>query len=139
MTRVDFYSNAPDKLMLARQIAQKAHKQGLDILILSEDSQLLGELNARLWSDVATSFIPHCLTTDDHAIHTPIVLGAQLGDLPHRDLLINLNTHTPDGYQQFERLIEIVSTDEADRLAARQRWSYYKQNNHPLTNHDMSK
>jgi DNA polymerase-3 subunit chi len=67
------------------------------------------------------------------------VLGSHLGELPHRDLLINLNAQTPDFFEQFTRLIEIVSTDEADRLAARQRWSYYKQNNHPLTNHDMSK
>lgn len=139
MTRVDFYSNAPDKLMLARQIVQKAHKQDLQIFILSEDSQVLNELNTRLWTDIATSFIPHCLSTDVHAMHTPIVLGIQLGNYSRRDLLINLNAHTPDCYQQFERLIEIVSTDEADRLAARQRWSHYKQNNHPLTNHDMSK
>ncbi len=139
MSRVDFYSNAPDKLMLARQIAQKAYKQGLKILILSEDSQVLNELDTRLWSDVATSFVPHCLASAPHAEHTPIVLGMNLGALPHRDLLINLNAHTPDFFQQFARLIEIVSTDEADTLAGRQRWSYYKKNNCTLTNYDMSK
>jgi DNA polymerase-3 subunit chi len=139
MSRVDFYSNAPDKLLLARQIAQKAYKQGLKILILSEDDKVLNELNTRLWSDVVTSFIPHCMANETHAQCTPIVLGTILGELPHRDLLINLNAHTPDFFEQFTRLIEIVSTDETDRLAARQRWSYYKQNNHPLTNHDMSK
>lgn len=139
MSRVDFYSNAPDKLMLARQIAQKAYKQGLKILILSEDEEVLNELNTRLWSDVVTSFIPHCFANDLHAQCTPIVLGTHLGELPHRDLLINLNARTPDFFQKFERLIEIVTTEDADRLAARQRWSYYKQNSHTLTNHDMSK
>jgi DNA polymerase-3 subunit chi len=139
MTRVDFYSNAPDKLTLARQIIQKAHKQGLKIFIFSTDNDLLNSLDARLWSDVATSFMPHSLASAVHAQHTPVVLGADLDNLPHRDLLINLNTQTPVFFTQFARLIEIVSTDEPDRLAARQRWAHYKQNNHPLTNHDMSK
>ncbi|NOT16600.1 MAG: DNA polymerase III subunit chi [Sulfuriferula sp.] len=139
MTRVDFYSNAPDKLTLARQIVHKAYKQGLKTFIFSTDNSLLNSLDARLWSDVATSFMPHSLASAAHAQHTPVILGADLDKLPHRDLLINLDAQTPVFFTQFARLIEIVSTDEPDRLAARQRWSYYKQNDHPLTNHDMSK
>jgi len=139
MTRVDFYSNAPDKLELARLIIQKAHRQGLSIMIYSVDQQMLTELDQNLWAEPATSFVPHCRTDAAHAAQTPVVLGTDIGDLSHTDVLINLNETTPNFFSRFERLIEIVSNDEADRSAARQRWLFYKQRGYAMTNHDMSK
>lgn len=139
MTRVDFYSNAADKLELARLIIQKAHRQGLSIMVHSTDRQVLDELDRRLWSDPATGFLPHCSTEAAHAAQTPVVLGADIGDLSHSDVLVNLNDTTPGFFSRFERLIEIVSLDEADRETARQRWVFYKQRGYAMSNHDMSK
>lgn len=139
MTRVDFYSNAPDKLGLARQIIQKAYRQGLSIMVHSTDPQALADLDQRLWADPATGFLPHCSTDAAHAAQTPVVLGMDIGNLNHSDVLINLNATTPNFFSRFERLIEIVSQDEADRETARQRWVFYKQRGYAMSNHDMSK
>lgn len=139
MTRVDFYSNASDKLELARSLVNKAYRQGLSVMIHSTDAQTLADIDQRLWATPATGFLPHCATDAAHAAQTPVVLGADIGDLSHTDVLINLNDTTPSFFSRFERLIEIVSLDETDRETARQRWIFYKQRGYALTNHDMSK
>jgi DNA polymerase III subunit chi len=139
MTRVDFYSNAADKLELARMIIHKAHKQGLNVMVHSTAPATLDDLDRRLWADPATSFLPHCRTDAAHAAQTPVVLGADIGNAAHTDVLVNLDDATPGFFSRFERLIEIVSLDEADRNAARQRWVFYKQRGYAMSNHDMSR
>ncbi|MHB1677479.1 MAG: DNA polymerase III subunit chi [Sulfuriferula sp.] len=139
MTRIDFYSNAPDKLGLARIIAHKAYRQGLNIMVHSTDGPILTALDLRWWLDPAAGFLPHCTADAEHASHTPVVLGTDIGRLAHSDVLINLDQATPNFFSRFQRLIEIVSTDAADRNAARQRWRFYQQRGYATTNHDMSK
>jgi DNA polymerase-3 subunit chi len=48
-------------------------------------------------------------------------------------MLINLTAATPPGLERFARLFEIISTDEADAAAGRQRYAAYKQQSYPLT------
>ena len=140
MTRVDFYSNAPDKLDLARLIIYKAYKQGLSVIVHSTDPPTLSDLDQRLWAEPATSFLPHCRTDAVHAANTPVLLNANSDTLNHTaDVLINLNATTPGFFSRFERVVEIVSTNEADKDAARQRWIFYKQRGYAMTNHDMRK
>lgn len=139
MTRVDFYSNAPDKLKLARLITQKAYRLGLNIMVYSTDQPMLAELDQTWWADSALDFLPHCATDAEHAAHTPVVLGADIGPLSHSDVLINLSATTPGFFSRFERLIEIVGTDAEDRDTARQRWRFYQQRGYTMTNHDMGK
>ncbi len=139
MTAVDFYSNTPDKLVLARLIAHKAYRRGLAIMVHSTDSRVLAELDRAWWHDPATGFLPHCATDAAHAAQTPIVLGTDIGLLAHSDVLINLDHATPGFFSRFQRLIEIVSTDDADRNSARQRWRFYQQRGYATTHHDMSR
>ena len=139
MTTVDFYSNTPDKLLLARLIAQKAYRRGLVIMIHSTDSRMLCELDRQWWRDPITSFLPHCGTDAAHAPQTPIVLGAEIGQLAHSDVLINLDFATPNFFSRFNRLVEIVGNDEADRNNARQRWRFYQQRGYATTHHNMSR
>lgn len=139
MTRVDFYSNVLDKLEMARLIIHKAQRQGLQIMVHSTNPQLLSDLDHRLWIEPATSFLPHCSTESAFAQQTPVVLGSNIGELNHADVLVNLDTTTPGFFSRFERLIEIVSLDEADRQTARARWRFYQQRGYAMNNHDMSK
>ncbi len=139
MTRVDFYSNVADKSALARQIAQKAWQQGNLVLVHSLDDNLLDQLDQQWWVQPASSFLPHARVAASHAAVTPIVLGADIGSLPHCDVLINLAEQPPGFFSRFERLIEIVSTDEHDRLTARERWRFYQQRGYALDNHNMAR
>ena len=137
MTRVDFYTYAPDKLDLARNLTGKAYRQGLRVMLYSEDAQTLADLDQRLWAQPASSFLPHCACDAPHAALTPVVLGAQADHLPHDGVLINLHATPPKLFSRFERVIEIVSLDAADQDAARERWRFYKQRGYALHNHDM--
>lgn len=137
MTRVDFYTHAPDKLDLARILTGKAYRQGLQVMIYSPDKQVVADLDKRLWTIPANSFLPHCDSTADHAGVTPVVIGETADHLPHDQVLINLHDTTPTFFSRFERVIEIVSQDAADQNAARQRWRFYKQRGYELYSHDM--
>jgi DNA polymerase-3 subunit chi len=42
------------------------------------------------------------------------------------------------GFDSFERVIEVVSLDDADRQAARQRWKQYTDLGFNITRHDLA-
>jgi DNA polymerase-3 subunit chi len=48
-------------------------------------------------------------------------------------MLINLTRRTPAGFERFQRVFEIISTDEEDAAAGRKRYVAYKQQSYPLT------
>jgi DNA polymerase-3 subunit chi len=43
----------------------------------------------------------------------------------------------PEGFERFERLIEVVSLDEADRLRARDRWKHYAARGYAIERKDL--
>jgi DNA polymerase III subunit chi len=52
-------------------------------------------------------------------------------------VLVNLGDAVPDGFEGFERLIEVVTPDDADRQQARQRWKHYATRGYSITRHDL--
>ena len=91
--------------------------------------------------------MPHAWGTDDFAIETPIVLvesfeAPELDALPHGDVLIHVGRNLPKSVEslaaRFPRIVEIVSTDEADRQAGRERYKAYREQGHELHNFDQS-
>ena len=144
MVRIDFHFNAPDKHVYVCRLARKARAAGRQLVIYSSDAQLLSELDRQLWTFSEFDFLPHCAAGDALAARTPILL---LGDdtedsgpeLPHHEVLINLDHRWPPLFTRFERLIEIVTTDNADREAGRRRWKFYKDRGYDLTPHDQAR
>ena len=127
MTRVDFHTNVPDKLAYACRLARKAYMAGNQIVVLAADAAQLDALNAALWTFSATDFLPHVLAGDPLAAQTPIVLTIdETVALPHHDILVNLSQVPPASYAQFQRVFEIVSMDEEDAQAGRQRFLHYR-------------
>ena len=51
--------------------------------------------------------------------------------------LVNLGRAAPRGFETFERLIEVVSTDPADRVAARGRWKGYADRGYAIDRHEV--
>lgn len=107
-------------------------------MVHSTNDELLAELDRRWWQEPPSGFLPHCVAQAEHAASTPVILGSDIGQLSHADVLINLDDATPNFFSRFERLIEIVGTDVEDKDAARQRWRFYQQRGYATTNHDMS-
>ena len=100
------------------------------------DRAQLQQLDQALWSFSEQDFLPHVHARDPLAAQTPIILTADdSADLPHHQILINLGSDTPAHFARFERLLEIISADDADKAAGRDRYRFYKERGYPLTHH----
>ena len=140
MTRIDFYLNAPSKLQVACTIAAKAVRQNMRVLVVAPDDAVARAIDKLMWTIPATGFLPHCMTTDRLAEHTPVLIARSADAMPHDELLLNLGTEPPPTFSRFQRLVEIVSLeDEADKLAARQRFRFYKERGYELNHHDLAR
>lgn len=134
MTRIDFHSNVPNKLAYACRLTRKARNADFRIVILAQDRAQLAQLDEMLWTFSEQDFLPHVMTNDALAAQTPILLTADSAmESPHHQILINLSDTPPAHFARFERMFEIVSSDETDKSAGRERYSYYKQRGYPLT------
>lgn len=138
MTEITFYFNAPDKLGTARVLAAKALASRRRLLIYASDHRTLGMLDNLLWTTPATGFVPHCMASDSHADRTPILLSSDPEAMPHHEILMNLDDQRPALFSRFDRLIEIVSRDDADdRLRARARFKFYRDRGYEIDRHDL--
>ena len=134
MTRIDFHTNIPDKLSYACRLARKAYSAGGQLVLLTEDAAQASALNDALWSLSETDFLPHVMAGDPLAAQTPIIVtDSDEAELPHGDMLVNLTRRAPANVDRFQRVFEIISTDEDDAAAGRKRYVAYKQQSYPLT------
>jgi DNA polymerase-3 subunit chi len=128
MTQIYFYSGSNDKLQTACRLCAKAVKQNMKIMVYSPDATVLERLNELLWTFSPTSFIPHCTIQDDPQLLnvTLVILSDQIPPDSHYDVLLNLHQQRPPLFNQFNRIIEIAGVSHEDKLAARERYRFYK-------------
>ncbi len=140
MTRVDFHSKVPDKIAYACRLVRKARAADLKVVLFTADHAQLAALDEALWTFSEQDFLPHVMAGDELAAVTPVVLAHDAGQaLPHHQVLVNLSRETPAHFARFERMFEIVSTDEEDLLAGRTRYRQYQQRGYPLTHYEADK
>jgi len=137
MTRIDFHVNAPDKLAHGCRLLRKVVRAGQRAVVIGPPA-LIADLDEALWTFSPLDFLPHVAVTDPLATSTPIVLCTEALDTPHQEVLVNLGTDTPAFFSRFERLIEVVARDDADRAAARSRWRFYKERGYPMASFDLA-
>ncbi|MGB4115744.1 MAG: DNA polymerase III subunit chi [Polaromonas sp.] len=138
MTDIEFHVNLPDKLHYSCRLLRKAYRSGTKAVVTAEP-EVLQQLDHLLWSYSSTEFLPHC-KSDSPAptvAATPILLTDQLNTYPAGSVLINLGQQVPAGFERFERFIEVASSLEADRLAARDRWKHYRDRGYSLKRHEL--
>lgn len=138
MTSVDFYFNAADRLQVACRLAGKALAQKKRLLIYSADAELAARMDKLLWTWPAIGFVPHCALHDPLAAETPVLIASGKEAPDECQLLLNLSAETPPHFERFERLLEVVGTDEGERNAARERYRFYRDRGYPIANHDLS-
>jgi DNA polymerase-3 subunit chi len=138
VTGVEFHFNAPDKLGYACRLLRKAALKGAKVAVTAE-TPLLRELDTVLWTFEPLEFVPHCMAGAPAAMldATPIVLCDSGRSSPHHDVLVNLGAGVPEGFERFERLIEVVTLGEEDRVDARRRWQHYKSRGYELKRVDL--
>lgn len=139
MTDVMFHFNVPDKVGYACRLLRKAYATGAAVGVVGE-ADALQALDVELWRFSALEFIPHCGVEAPEAVRaaSPIVLATDCAPLPQAEVLVHLGTALPQGFERFERLIELVGTDAADRGHARERWRHYADRGYALRSHDVA-
>jgi DNA polymerase-3 subunit chi len=138
MTEVAFHFNAPDKRSYACRLLRKAYLKGARVLVLVDDGERAA-LDAALWTTVVGEFVPHSGPADPPHVQARSPIHIASVPSPHHaaTVLVNLRADMPPGHEQFARVIEVVTGDDADRGHARERWKRYKAQGIEPQRHDL--
>lgn len=140
MTEVAFHFNVPDKLGYACRLLRKATATGAKVVVTGE-TEVLRSLDTELWTFAPLEFVAHChaaAANEQVLAASPVVLADAPRAAPHQEVLVNLGARVPEGFERFERLIEVVTQDDEDRQRARARWKHYADRGYAITRHDLA-
>lgn len=138
MTRISFLHGAADRLQAAAQWLQQAWARREEVLVYAPDAEVATRLDRVLWTQPQLSFTPHCFADSPLAGETPILLTGSLDSPPQERCLLNLANELPPTFSRFEHLVEVVSTDDADRLPARERFKFYRERGYAIDSRDIA-
>ncbi len=151
MARVDFHSQVGDKLTYTCRLVRKifslaSASEPIKKIVIVGSVVDIDQLNQMLWGFSSEDFLPHCLIDEESAEFTPILLATtydedQFQNIPHQDVFIHLGQDFLEGIEQitnrFDRVIEVVSLEENEVAAGRQRYKQYRSMGMELFNHDQ--
>ena len=137
MARIDFAFGAIERVTQACQTSLRQYLAGQPLLVYCTDAQRLKAFDQKLWAVDEAAFVPHVAADDPEAANTPICLvsadlPSALARAPAKVWLLNLDDNCPPGIENVSRVLEIVSDDETDKAAARERWRLYQAAGHDV-------
>ena len=140
MPRADFYLIDKPRfreqpLLLVCELARKAFATQQPTLILTRDYAQAEALDELLWAFDDDAMIPHQLAGDDDDAQTAVLIVPPGIDSEDRPLVINLREACPAG--RYQRVLEVVAADPAERDGSRTRWREYQQRGFELHKNDM--
>jgi DNA polymerase-3 subunit chi len=140
MPRADFYLiDKPrfraEPLLLVCELAKKAFASEQPTLVLVRSQDQAEALDEHLWSFDENAFIPHQIAGDDDDEITAVLIVPPGITAADRPLVINLRDECAPGL--FERVLEVIPADDAERSGSRERWKTYKQAGFDVAKHDM--
>ena len=138
MTQIAFLHGAADRIQAAADWLHQAYAEHQEVLVFVPDEMTAERLDRVLWAHPALSFTPHCRGDAPLAAETPIVLAQHLAVPLHKDCLLNLSNELPASWSEFAQVVEIVSTDDRDRVPARDRFKIYRECGHEVKSRDIS-
>lgn len=146
MTRIDFYGLAavrPEaRERFAVRLLTRAWREGLRSVLLVPGEAERDRLAEALWAEPG-AFLPHARADAPDAGSAPVLLATPqaLLERPLLDyaagLLVNLTDAVPEGFAAFERVAEIVCSDEDMRARARRHYRFYRERGYPLDYHEL--
>ena len=140
MPRADFYIVAEPAVpyRFVCQLAEKARNEGYDIYIHAASREAAATLDDLLWTFRDVSFLPHAaIDAADAVADSPITIGWEGEEPQQRQVLINLSGAAPEHADAYERIIEVVPSDPADRDRARQRYKDYRARGLEMYSHNI--
>ncbi len=140
MTQIYFYSGSRNKLITACRLCAKALQKHMRILVFIPDSSATEQFDELLWTFAPVSFVPHCDIHDDPQMvqATPVILSNRIPSGVAFEVLLNLDRQSPPAFDQFNRVIEIAGNSADDKLAARDRYRFYKNAGYDIQHFQLS-
>ena len=140
MTDIAFHFNVADPQDYSCRLLRKALRSGARVAVTGA-ATTLGDLDRLLWIFEPLEFVPHWRGSRPEALparlrETPVVLVDHPSPAAGHRILVNLGTALPEGYDAFDRVIEIVGQDDAGRTAARDRWRSYTRSGLSIERHE---
>lgn len=110
----------------ARSLLDKSLPNGWRVMIRGTDLATLEQLDHRLWSEPADSFLPHGMQGGSADADQPVLLGqGAIANNARVLLLIDGAETTPDEVTALERVCILFDGDDPARLShARGQWKY---------------
>ena len=141
MTEIAFHFNAPDRVAYACRLLRKAVAANAKVVVVVP-LEKMAQLDESLWTFSQLEFLAHCRMDSPQALRqaSPVHLASTLDamdDLTPRDVLLNLDNKVCAGFEQFARVIEVVTLDDTDRQHARSRWKQYTDQGFDIVRHDL--
>ncbi len=142
MAEVAFHFNVPERTAYTCRLLRKVWRSGQRAHV-AVDAAELHALDMALWTFAADEFLPHATQhAPAHVLsRSPVVLADADVVAPAGAIWVNLLPHVPAAWLAAppgQRIIEVVTQDEADRRGARQRWREYTAQGHQLVRHDLA-
>lgn len=141
MTRIDFYllpsADGNGKHLAACRLTQKAYRLKHRIYILTGDPDESAQLDRLLWTFNPGSFIPHQVHAEPVDPRLPVLIGHDAPPAELNDVLISLAANVPEFFERFDRVAELVSADERERAAARERFRVYRDRGFAVQTHNL--
>lgn len=134
MPDINFHTGVEDRTLYLCRLLRKAARQGSRVLVRGEAAEM-DLLDKALWTFEPQDFVPHHRLRPGAALsagvhRTPVWLmeeeGAWPAGVPAARVLVRLSSEPATDADQWDRIIEVVSTQDDDRRQARRRWRTYE-------------
>lgn len=142
MPQISFYplpDPDPDsRLHFSCRLAEKARRMGLQVSILVDSEQQAERLDTLLWDFKPSGFLPHARpggTRKDAS--EAVLIGTEIGQLVHNDMLINLTTRPCQEHERFTRIDEILCADEQILAGGRELFRFYRAQGYEPKTHKL--
>ena len=130
MQQIDFHFNVAQRTIYACRLIKKVRKMGLTVAVWSSNEVLLRRAYDDLWRFEDLTFIAHAWAGSAFEADAPVVFASDITLLKPADVIILLDEMVPPDWQQtlapFNRVVDIVSTNQKELLNSRARYRLYK-------------
>jgi DNA polymerase-3 subunit chi len=138
MTEVEFHTGVEEPLAFACRLLRKAVRQGVRVQVTAP-ADTLGALDRLLWTFEERDFVAHACVPGVPARvaqRTPLWLSPVVQTDGAPRVLVNLGAEMPDAAAPVDRVIEIISAEDA--AEGRERWRAYKALGVAMKHHEGS-
>ena len=132
MQQIDFHFNVAQRTIYACRLIKKVRKMGLTVAVWSGNEVLLRRAYDDLWRFEDLAF----------EADAPVIFASDITQLKPSDVIILLDESVPPDWQHtlapFNRVVDIVSTNQTELLNSRARYRLYKTAGVTLNAYDRS-